>query len=404
MAAANFLPTSPEFRIRPYNELTDLLRADELEKVCEVGPGGKLSLFTDLLGDPLGRIRHYSAYAMLVAETEPGNKIVGLIRAGVKEVCCGLKSRSIEGDGAENHYRNEDEAGMPTFVITAYILGLRVSAEYRRLGIGAKLVTKMEEWCKERGVEYVYMATEKDNEASVNLFTMKLGYVKFRTPAILVQPVYARRKKLSSKTQLVQLGKDAAEALYRSVFTTREFFPNDIDAVFSSKLHKGTWVAYRKGGGDGEATSWAVMSLWKCNEIFKLEVKGAGRRVKGIAAATRALGRLLRWVTIPTLPNVFKPFGLQLMYGLHAEGKHGKELIEKLSWVAHNLAREDGCAVVAAELGSCDPLRDCIPHWSRFSCDEDLWCIKRLTVSHHHHYDWCKLPPPPSLFVDPRDF
>ncbi|KAJ0509607.1 hypothetical protein HanIR_Chr11g0530861 [Helianthus annuus] len=51
-------------------------------------------------------------------------------------------------------------------------------------------------------VEYAYMATEKDNNASVNLFVNKLHYVKFRRPAILVHPVRSQPLKISSKIEI----------------------------------------------------------------------------------------------------------------------------------------------------------------------------------------------------------
>lgn len=58
------------------------------------------------------------------------------------------------------------------------------------MGIALKLAQAMEEWCQEQGAKYVYMATTKDNEASLKLFTERLNYSHFRTPAIFVQPVH----------------------------------------------------------------------------------------------------------------------------------------------------------------------------------------------------------------------
>lgn len=558
-----------EVKIRAYDETTDLHRADELEKQCEAGPGGSISLFTDLLGDPLCRVRHYPAFAMLVAETQTEKEIVGLVRAGVKEVACVPQSAarvslSSEGSACKSEQSTASDdvdsptpplAASPLFVSIAYILGLRVAPRCRRLGIGLELVKKMEEWCKDRGAEYVYIATEKDNEASVGLFTKKLGYVMFRNPAILLQPVYVRSKKLSKKVQVVELSKEEACKLYSnpSLFGRSEFLPKDIEAVVKSKLHRGTWLAFWKdddGGGGGlrrfhsrrglglshpgcfgsksgtceldckddgrndrrmrrfhgvcdldceedggcdmpermlhgvmdtnfsrtagmklggacahckeeggadcandegvhvsscehessfnpaptcsahtstnnikassvnphlhastaavsSSSSWAMLSLWKCNEIYQLEMKGAPLRLRGAAATSRAVGHMLSWlVPIPTMPDVFKPFGLQLIYGMHAHGPRGGKLARHLCWFAHNLAKEAGCAVVAAEVAGCDPLRGVIPHWT---CDEDMWCIKRLatsdcTSSDVDSSDWSKLPPPPSLFLDPRDF
>ncbi|MCO5547563.1 hypothetical protein L7F22_001013 [Adiantum nelumboides] len=428
---------SLSFSIRDYDERCDAQRVSEVEKICEAGPSGSISLFTDLLGDPLCRVRHFPAYTMLVAEVHTGveMEIVGMIRAGIKQVVCG-HSCSKPDEGSEENITN---AG--AFASIAYILGLRVAPQYRRLGIAIELVKHMEAWCRVQGAQYTYIATEKDNEASVSLFTRKLGYAKFRTPAILVQPVYASSKRVNPSVQIVELSKDKAEALYRDVFKDKEFFPRDVDVIMKSKLHKGTWVAmWRDGEKQGKkahrkhgkaekkqvrsieeeheelpslassSSSWAVLSVWKCNEIFKLEVKGAPLHTRTAVATARLFGKLVkRLAAFPTPPNVFKPFGLQLVYGVHSHGQRGDELVRELCWFAHNLAKKDACAVVALEVGSCDPMRACIPHWASLSCDEDLWCIKRLSSSttctdNEMVGDWSTSPPPPSLFVDPRDF
>jgi hypothetical protein len=52
--------------IREYDPSTDRLGAEEVDRVCEVGPSGTMSLYTDHLGDPLARIRNSPVYHMLV--------------------------------------------------------------------------------------------------------------------------------------------------------------------------------------------------------------------------------------------------------------------------------------------------------------------------------------------------
>lgn len=52
--------------IREYDPKTDILGVEDVERRCEVGPSGKLSLFTDLLGDPICRVRNSPAFLMLV--------------------------------------------------------------------------------------------------------------------------------------------------------------------------------------------------------------------------------------------------------------------------------------------------------------------------------------------------
>lgn len=52
--------------IREYDDKTDRERVEQVESSCEVGPNGELSLYTDLLGDPICRVRNSPAYLMLV--------------------------------------------------------------------------------------------------------------------------------------------------------------------------------------------------------------------------------------------------------------------------------------------------------------------------------------------------
>lgn len=52
--------------VREFDRNKDLFGVEDVERRCEVGPSGKLSLFTDLLGDPICRVRHSPAFLMLV--------------------------------------------------------------------------------------------------------------------------------------------------------------------------------------------------------------------------------------------------------------------------------------------------------------------------------------------------
>lgn len=285
------------------------------------------------------------------------------------------------------------------------------------MGIGLKLVKKMEAWFKDNGAEYSYMATETENLASVKLFTEKCGYTKFRTPSILVNPVYAHRTKISRKVTIIPLTPSDAVIFYRNRFSTTEFFPNDIDAVVNNKLSLGTFLAVPSGsysvktwpGSDrfllGPPCSWAILSVWNSKEVFKLEVRGASRVKRGLAKTTRILDRALPWLKVPSVPDLFRPFGFHFLYGLGGEGPKKLKMVKALCEFAHNLAMECGCGVVATEVASCEPLRFGIPHWKMLSCANDLWCIKRLVDDYSDGYvgDWTKSMPEISIFVDPRE-
>lgn len=52
--------------VREFDPNKDRESVEAVEKICEVGPSGKLSLFTDLHGDPICRVRNSPTYLMLV--------------------------------------------------------------------------------------------------------------------------------------------------------------------------------------------------------------------------------------------------------------------------------------------------------------------------------------------------
>ena len=52
--------------IREYNPETDRDGTEAVDRECDVGPAGGMSLHADLLGDPVARIRHSPHYLMLV--------------------------------------------------------------------------------------------------------------------------------------------------------------------------------------------------------------------------------------------------------------------------------------------------------------------------------------------------
>ncbi|KAL7090110.1 hypothetical protein ACP275_12G020300 [Erythranthe tilingii] len=409
--------------VREYDEGKDRAAVEEVENRCEVGPSGKLSLYTDLLGDPICRVRHSPAYLMLVAEMvvvggggggsgeNERREIVGMIRGCIKTVTCGTKLTRNNNNGG-------NAKPLPLCTKLAYILGLRVSPLHRRMGIGVKLVRGMEAWFSENGAEYSYMATENDNVASVNLFTHKCGYSKFRTPSILVHPVFAHRVRVDKRVAVVELGPADAEVLYRRRFSTTEFFPRDIDSVLNNRLSLGTFLAVPRrwcsaaswpGAEEFLASppeSWAVISVWNCKEVFRLEVRGASRVRKAVAKTTRVVDRVFPWLRVPSVPEVFRPFGFHFLYGLGGEGPNAVSYVKALCGVAHNQAKARGCGVVATEVAGREPLRLGIPHWKSLSCAEDLWCIKRLGEDYSDGCvgDWTKSPPGLSIFVDPREF
>lgn len=283
------------------------------------------------------------------------------------------------------------------------------------------MVRRLEEWCKENGAEYAYMATDCTNEPSINLFTKKCDYKKFRTPTMLVQPVHAHYKSISSSVAIVKIPANLAESMYRRVFANSEFFPKDIDTIMASKPNLGTFMAVPKKSllkwDPREAIfpqSFALLSVWNTKEVFKLQVKGVSPLTYACCVGSRVLDAWMPWLRLPSFPDFFRQFGVFFLYGLHMEGKQGVRLMKSLCTFAYNMARDDGvCGALVAEVAQRDPVREAIPHWKRLSFAEDLWCIKRLEDAKQEGgynersepSDWINSRSSSSvIFVDPRDF
>lgn len=337
------------------------------------------------------------------------NEIVGVIQGTIKIVTLHISTKN-------------------QLAKAGYILGLRVAPLHRRKGIALSLVHHMEEWFISHQVDYAYMATEKDNEASVELFVNKLGYVKFRTPAILVHPVNNNRPfHLSSRIEIMKLKIEQAELLYRNFMSSTEFFPHDIDRILRNKLSLGTWVAYFRGRQESSTgafgltgkvpNSWAMMSVWNSTEVLKLRVGKPTFSCMCYAKSSSMIPRCFKGMILPSLPDHFfeNPFGFYFIYGIYMEGPSSGRLVRTLSKFVLNLATESDCKVVVTEVGGCDDaLKLHIPHWKLLSCPEDLWCIKALklyedtkkTTLVDNNNNLAKTTPSQktrALFVDPRE-
>jgi len=257
------------------------------------------------------------------------------------------------------------------------------------------------------------MATDCTNEPSVNLFTKKCGYSKFRTLTILVQPVHAHYKPISSNVAVLRLPPRIAGSMYNQLFANSEFYPKDIDLILSNNLNLGTFMAIPKkylSKCDPKRgilpPSYAILSVWNTKDVFKLQVKGVSPLAHACCVGTRLLDEWMPWLRLPSFPDVFRPFGVYFVYGLHMEGKCGAQLMKCLCSFVHNMARDGGgCGAIVAELGQRDPVRDAVPHWRKFSWAEDMWCIKNLHKDLPQSSDWfTSRSSSPVIFVDPRDF
>ncbi|KAK8697958.1 hypothetical protein V6N13_114090 [Hibiscus sabdariffa] len=374
-----------ELIIRSYDAQNDRAQVEDFERRCEVGPAKRVFLFTDTLGDPICRIRNSPIYKMLVAELD--SQLVGVIQGSIKLVTVHRPPNDLAKVG--------------------YILGLRVAPLYRRRRIGSSLVIKLEEWFIANDVDYAYMATEKDNEASVKLFVDKLGYAQFQTPTILVNPVSHRRSRISSNVELAKLKIEEAESIYRKFMSSTQFFPVDMGNILRNKLSLGTWAAYPRGESWGEVpSSWAMLSVWNSGELFKLRLGNAPLSCMMYTKSSRFFQKLLPCFKLPGIPDFFHPFGFYFIYGVYGKGPLSGKLVRALCQFVHNMAssKSKDCKVIVTEVGGSDTSRLHIPHWKILSCPEDLWCIKALKNEERDNlHELTKGPPTRTLFVDPRE-
>ncbi|KAI9109246.1 hypothetical protein K1719_019869 [Acacia pycnantha] len=385
-----------EFIIRNYDGQSDKAQVEDIERRCEVDPSESVFLFTDTMGDPICRIRNSPMFNMLVAEMN--KELIGVIQGSIKVVTL-----------ATTH----------DLAKVGYVLGLRVAPNHRRKRVGSSLLRRLEEWFCSNEVDYSYMATMKDNHASISFFTGKFGYTKFRTPSILVNPVNYNPLRISSNIEIVRLKVDQVESLYRKFMGSDDFFPDDIDCILRNKLSLGTWAAYFKGdsswddfGNNGRVPSnWAMLSVWNSGKIFNLRLKEATFSCMLCRKSQSLIDKVFPCLKGPALPDFLRPFGFYFVYGLCCEGPLCGKLVSGLCKFVHNIAAEsednENIKVVVSEVGGRDKIKHHhIPHWKLLSCQEDLWCIKALKNNDgalHKFHELTKIPPTRALFVDPRE-
>ncbi|XP_059434469.1 probable N-acetyltransferase HLS1-like isoform X2 [Corylus avellana] len=305
----------------------------------------------------------------LVAELLENGKLVGVVRGCIKGV--------QTGNFGESHVK------------MGCILGLRVSPTHRRMGIGLELVNSVEEWLLRNGAEYTFLATEENNSASMNLFTLKCSYINLSSLVIFVQQICfpAKNYSLSEDIKVEKLHIDQATSLYKQKLKDKEISPADIEAILKENPSLGTWVCYFKEGGwmnthnnnnekkDDERktpSSWIIFSIW--NSCAK--------------------------------EKIFPCLGFLFLYGMLGEGEKLGELMESVWSFASNVGQNvKDCKVIAAELGVTDPLIKHVPQESSMSRINDLWYAKKL-MFHDNNTDKLMLAKGPlgDVFVDPRDF
>ncbi|XP_027368708.1 probable N-acetyltransferase HLS1-like [Abrus precatorius] len=384
--------------IREFDEDRDVKVVGKLERNCEIGTKKGVSIFTNMMGDPLSRIRFYPLHVMLVAELLESRELVGVVRGCIKSM--GTPSESMLKIGC--------------------ILGLRVSPTHRRKGVGLKLVASVEEWMLRNGAEYAFLATEKNNDASRNLFTNKCNYVNLSSLVIFVHPISFPAKHISKDIKIEKVNIDQAISLYKRTLRAKELYLLDMDVILKEKLSLGTWVSYYKDEGwlnlqrkkesediiNNEITSsWIIFSIWNTCEAYKLQLKKSQPLRFLHTTLNHARDKIFPCLRMSVSGSLCRPFGFLFLYGLHGEGENLGELMESIWRFTSRLGESlKDCRVVITELGFGDPLVNHVPQTASMSCIDDVWYTKRLSNHCDEKDELLMKRQIGNAFVDPRDF
>ncbi|XVF62450.1 hypothetical protein PTKIN_Ptkin09bG0008900 [Pterospermum kingtungense] len=388
--------------VREFDDGRDTEVVGKLEKNCEIiGSNKGTSIFTNMKGDPLCRIRFYPLHLMLVAELHENGELVGVIRGCIKHVGTKFGGKHVK---------------------LGCILGLRVSPGHRRMGIGLKLVRAMEEWLINNGAHYTFLATEKNNLASRNLFNTKCNYRNLSSLVIFVQPISLGMECLSQDIKVEKLNINQAISLYDNKVRGKDIYLTDMAAILKEKLSLGTWVSYFKQDEwvglhsqeknediiSTNPSSWVMFSIWNSCEAYKIHIKKSHHPLKFFHdTLSHARDKIFPCLKIPTIcDSLEKPFGFLFLYGLYGEGERLGELMKSAWSFASRLAENlRDCKVIITELGVSDPLMEHVPHEPSKSCIDDLWYLKKVNGSiNDDEDDLGMMGELGNVVVDPRDF
>lgn len=282
----------------------------------------------------------------------------------------------------------------------------------RRKGVGLKLVQSMEEWMNENGASYTFAATEENNAASTNLFTLRCNYIKLSSLFIFVQRLNPPVNDLPGGINFEKMPTDQAISFYQTHLRLKDMYPTDIDMILKEKLSLGTWLCYFKEdnvkinhcnsriiGG-----SWVVFSIWNTCEAYKLQVKRSNYHSSRANHAIRDQENPKKMACDP----IEKPFGFLFLFGLLGEGDRLGELVKSLWSFALKMAENvKDCKAIMTELGFSDPLLQHVPKVVSSACIDDLWYIKKIDKFSSQADDSDDLVVKGevgNVFVDPRDF
>lgn len=290
----------------------------------------------------------------------------------------------------------------------------------RRLGIGLKLVHSVEEWVIRNGARYAFLAIEKKNIASTNLFTRKCNYVKFSSLVIFRQPIVFPTKDMSGgEIKIEKLNIEQAISFYRNSLTAKGVYPMDFDVILKEKLSLGTWVSYFNqedwthlicSEKDAEIyqrmpSSWVVFSIWNTCKAYKFQIRESNNPLRFLRNARK---KFISCFKMPVSVSFGKSFGFFFLYGIFGEGERVGELVESLWLFASRLAEDEkDCKAIVTELSVSDPIINHVPKKPTMSQINDNWYLKRLSTQSDDKEETLSsmdVEAAGNVIVDPRDF
>jgi len=225
---------------RPFEE-RDNAALLAIEKLCPQGDE-KLAMGVDKSPDIIARYRMYDNWKVLVAEED--GKIAGWTGWAVK------------------HYPAQGWKYV-------YLIELMINPQFRRKGIGTKLVTEAEKNVRESGCGHIYCYIIETNEASRGLFK-KLGYSKMRDIKICAISAY-KKAKIEQRFKIERINKgDMGEAvsLINEYYAGRAHFVPYTPESFESYVNRipaygleNFWVVKEEG------KIVACAGLWDCSVL-----------------------------------------------------------------------------------------------------------------------------------------
>lgn len=130
---------------------------------------------------------------------------------------------------------------------------LRVLPQYRRLGVGTKLIEQIEIQGKQKGVNFFYFLLSQGSEKSKDIFE-KQGYIPGNEVNMLTFELSSYTKSQpqtkigSEEVQFQEITKARAKELLQQYYDKKDFFAKDVNEYLENPNYEGTYVVETANG------------------------------------------------------------------------------------------------------------------------------------------------------------